>query len=116
MGGILVAGMKVSDMLSFEVGVGYIVDDPKDADNGFDEKTKAYDVYLKVSSHWHRVFISSPKSVTEISEILRKMTIRAIKCTWAPNGRLTSKPFDVASLEFQQNKKPGAICPGFFLL
>ena len=44
-GGIFVAGMKVSDMLSFEAGVGYIVDDPKDADNGFDEKTKAYDVY-----------------------------------------------------------------------
>ena len=46
-GGILVAGMKVSDMLSFEVGGGYIVDDPKDADNGFDEKTKAYDVYVQ---------------------------------------------------------------------
>ena len=37
--------MKFSDMLSFEAGFGYIVDDPKDADNGFDEKTKAYDVY-----------------------------------------------------------------------
>jgi len=47
MGGILVAGMKVSDMLSFEVGAGYIVDDPKDADNGFDEKTKAYDIYAQ---------------------------------------------------------------------
>jgi hypothetical protein len=46
MGGILIAGMKVSDMLSFEGGVGYIVDDPKDADNGFDEKTKAYNVYV----------------------------------------------------------------------
>jgi len=44
-GGIFVAGMKVSDMLSFEAGVGYIVADPKDADNGFDEKTKSYDVY-----------------------------------------------------------------------
>ena len=46
MGGILIAGMKVSDMLSFEGGVGYIQDDPKDADNDFDEKTKAYNVYL----------------------------------------------------------------------
>jgi hypothetical protein len=46
MGGILIAGMKVSDMLSFEGGIGYIQDDPKDADNGFDEKTKAYNVYL----------------------------------------------------------------------
>ena len=46
-GGILVAGMKVSDMLSFEAGVGYIVDDPDDADNGFDEKTKAMDVYVQ---------------------------------------------------------------------
>jgi hypothetical protein len=45
-GGILVAGMKVSDMLSFEAGVGYIQSDPKDADNGFDEKTKAMDVYV----------------------------------------------------------------------
>jgi len=45
MGGIFVAGMKVSDMLSFEAGVGYIQADPEDADNGFDEKTKAYDVY-----------------------------------------------------------------------
>jgi hypothetical protein len=46
MGGILIAGMKVSDMLSFEAGIGYVQDDPKDADNGFDEKTKAYNVYL----------------------------------------------------------------------
>jgi hypothetical protein len=46
MGGILIAGMKVSDMLSFEGGIGYIQDDPKDAPNGFDEKTKAYNVYL----------------------------------------------------------------------
>ena len=46
MGGILIAGMKVSDMLSFEGGIGYIQDDPDDADNGFDEKTKAYNVYL----------------------------------------------------------------------
>jgi hypothetical protein len=45
MGGILVAGMKVSDMLSFEAGFGYIQDDPDDAPNGFDEKTKAWDVY-----------------------------------------------------------------------
>jgi hypothetical protein len=46
MGGILIAGMKVSDMLSFEGGIGYIVDYPKDADNGFDEKTNQYSVYL----------------------------------------------------------------------
>ena len=46
MGGILVAGMKVSDMLSFEGGIGYIQDDPKDADNGFDEKNKRYNAYL----------------------------------------------------------------------
>jgi hypothetical protein len=46
-GGILVAGMKVSDMLSFEGGLGYIVDDPKDADNGFDEKTEAFNVYVQ---------------------------------------------------------------------
>jgi hypothetical protein len=45
-GGILVAGMKVSDMLSFELGGGYQVDDPKDAPNGFDEKTNQYSVYL----------------------------------------------------------------------
>jgi hypothetical protein len=45
-GGILVAGMKVSDMLSFELGGGYMVNDPKDADKGFDEKTKSYSVYL----------------------------------------------------------------------
>jgi len=45
-GGILVVGFKMSDMLSFELGGGYIQDDPKDADNGFDEKTKAWDVYL----------------------------------------------------------------------
>jgi len=45
LGGIFVAGMKVSDMLSFEAGVGYVQADPKDADNGFDEKTKSYDVY-----------------------------------------------------------------------
>ena len=45
-GGILVAGMKVSDMLSFELGGGYMVNDPKDADNGFDEKTESYSVYL----------------------------------------------------------------------
>jgi hypothetical protein len=44
-GGILVVGMKVSDMLSFEIGGGYIVDDPDDADKGFDEKTKAFDIY-----------------------------------------------------------------------
>jgi hypothetical protein len=47
MGGILVAGMKVSHMLSFEVSGDYNVNDPKDADSGFDEKTKAYDVYLQ---------------------------------------------------------------------
>jgi hypothetical protein len=46
-GGILVAGFKMSDMLSFEAGVGYITDDPNDAPNGFDEKTKAMDVYLQ---------------------------------------------------------------------
>jgi hypothetical protein len=45
MGGILVAGMKVSDMLSFELGGGYMVNDPKDADVN-DEKTKSYSVYL----------------------------------------------------------------------
>jgi hypothetical protein len=45
-GGILVVGMKMSDMLSFELGGGYMVNDPKDADNGFDEKTKSYSVYL----------------------------------------------------------------------
>jgi hypothetical protein len=45
MGGILVAGMKVSDMLSFELGGGYMVNDPKDADIN-DEKTKSYSVYL----------------------------------------------------------------------
>ena len=45
-GGILVAGMKVSDMLSFELGGGYQVNDPNDAPNNFDEKTKAYSVYL----------------------------------------------------------------------
>jgi hypothetical protein len=37
----------MSDMLSFEAGVGYITDDPNDAPNGFDEKTKALDVYLQ---------------------------------------------------------------------
>jgi len=47
MGGILVAGMKVSDMLSFEGGFGYIQDDPKDADNGFDEKTKTWAAYVQ---------------------------------------------------------------------
>jgi hypothetical protein len=46
-GGILMADFKVSDMLSFEAGIGYIVDDPNDAPNGFDEKTKAMDVYLQ---------------------------------------------------------------------
>jgi predicted porin len=46
-GGILVVGMKVSDMLNFEGGFGYITDDPNDAPNGFDEKTKAYDVYVQ---------------------------------------------------------------------
>jgi hypothetical protein len=45
MGGILVAGMKVSDMLSFELGGGYMQNDPKDADVN-DEKTKSYSVYL----------------------------------------------------------------------
>ena len=45
-GGILIAGMKVSDMLSFEGGIGYMVDDPNDAPNGFDEKDEAYNVYL----------------------------------------------------------------------
>jgi hypothetical protein len=45
-GGILIAGMKVSDMLSFEGGIGYIVDDPNEAPNNFDEKDKAYNVYL----------------------------------------------------------------------
>jgi hypothetical protein len=45
-GGILVAGMKVSDMLSFELGGGMMVNDPKDAPKGFDEKTEAYSVYL----------------------------------------------------------------------
>ncbi len=45
-GGILVAGMKVSDMLSFELGGGYQVNDPNDTVKGFDEKTKAYSVYL----------------------------------------------------------------------
>jgi len=45
-GGILVVGMKVSDMLSFELGGGYMINDPKDAENGFDEKTKSYSVYL----------------------------------------------------------------------
>jgi len=44
-GGILVAGMKVSDMLSFELGGGYMVNDPKDADI-LDEKTEGYSVYL----------------------------------------------------------------------
>jgi len=45
-GGILVVGMKMSDMLSFELGGGYQVDDPNDAPNGFDEKTEQYSVYL----------------------------------------------------------------------
>lgn len=45
-GGILIAGMKVSDMLSFEGGIGYIVDDPNEAPNNFDEKDEAYNVYL----------------------------------------------------------------------
>jgi hypothetical protein len=45
MGGILVVGMKMSDMLSFELGGGYMVNDPKDADVN-DEKTKSYSVYL----------------------------------------------------------------------
>jgi hypothetical protein len=45
-GGILVVGMKMSDMLSFELGGGMMVNDPKDADKGFDEKTEAYSVYL----------------------------------------------------------------------
>jgi hypothetical protein len=45
-GGILVAGMKVSDMLSFELGGGYMVNDPNDSPNDFDEKTKQYSVYL----------------------------------------------------------------------
>jgi hypothetical protein len=47
MGGILVAGMKVSDMLAIEGGFGYIQDDPDDAENGFDEKTKAWDAYIQ---------------------------------------------------------------------
>ena len=47
LGGILVAGMKVSDMLSFEGGFGYISNDPDDADNGFDEKTNAWDAYVQ---------------------------------------------------------------------
>jgi hypothetical protein len=46
LGGILNATLKVSDMLSFEAGVGYQQNDPKDAPNGFDEKTKTYSAYL----------------------------------------------------------------------
>jgi hypothetical protein len=46
-GGILVAGMKVSDMLSFEGGFGYISDDPSDADNNLDEKTEAWNAYVQ---------------------------------------------------------------------
>ena len=45
LGGIVVAGMKVSDMLSFEGGFGYIQDDP-DTPNGFDEKTKRWSAYI----------------------------------------------------------------------
>ena len=41
----LVAGMKVSDMLSFEIGGGYKQNDPKDAPNGRDEKTKEWEIY-----------------------------------------------------------------------
>ena len=41
----LVAGMKVSDMLSFEIGGGWRQDDPKDAPSTADEKTKSWEIY-----------------------------------------------------------------------
>jgi hypothetical protein len=41
----LVAGLKVSDMLSFEVGGGWRQDDPKDAPSTADEKTTLWAVY-----------------------------------------------------------------------
>ena len=41
----LVAGMKVSDMLSFEIGGGWVQNDPKDAPNGRDEKVQQYEIY-----------------------------------------------------------------------
>jgi hypothetical protein len=43
----LVGGLKVSDMWSFEAGFGYRQDDPKDAPNGFDEKTKMWNGYVQ---------------------------------------------------------------------
>jgi hypothetical protein len=45
--GALVAGLKVSDMLSFEGGIGYRSDDPTDAPTGFDEKQSVYSVYVQ---------------------------------------------------------------------
>ena len=43
----LVAGMQVSDMLSFEAGAGYRQDDPTDAANGFDNKQRQLAYYLQ---------------------------------------------------------------------
>jgi hypothetical protein len=41
----LVGGLKVSDMLSFEAGIGWRQDDPKDAPSTADEKTTTYEIY-----------------------------------------------------------------------
>jgi hypothetical protein len=41
----LVAGLKVSDMLTFEAGAGYRSDDPKDAPDGFDNVQNAWSLY-----------------------------------------------------------------------
>jgi hypothetical protein len=41
----LVAGLKVSDMLSFEAGAGYRSDDPEDAPDGFDNVQNVWSLY-----------------------------------------------------------------------
>jgi hypothetical protein len=41
----LVAGLKVSDMLTFEAGAGYRSDNPKDAPDGFDEVQNVWNIY-----------------------------------------------------------------------
>jgi len=43
----LVAGIKVSDMMAFEGGFGIRQDDPKDNDNGFDEKQTPWAAYVQ---------------------------------------------------------------------
>ena len=107
-GGILVANFKSTDMLSFELGVGYTESD-NDTFLGKDDALAYYgNAVVTIAPGF---FIVPEIGVQDSGD--DSLGLKEGKIWYrVPNGRLTSKRLIL--LRFSANKKPGAVSPRVF--